>query len=176
MPTDKLKEILKNSKDYSSSSYIPIHTKDFFRDANAIDTEHFGLTFSQRMTCFAICMLFGLLSFIYSLMNILSAFVKPTKFAFPYAISNLIFFFMMGFVFGFKTYLKNVFSKKRRNYTLFFIVITILTLYCAISIQAYLFNFALAMLQIVSFVVFSVSFIPGGSHGLSAVMTMVVNK
>ncbi|EPR80124.1 Syntaxin [Spraguea lophii 42_110] len=176
MARDPLKEVLQSNKNYGRMYNIPLKHSDFFREARRMDLEYFGLTFSQRMIAFVSCMVVGVLCFIYALFNIPSAVFRPSKFAFPYAFSNFLFFMMIGFIFGFRTYFKNIMSKKRKAYTIAFLCSTLLTLYVAVKVHSYIINFFMMIVQLCSFLAFMVSFIPGGTKGLSGVVDMILSR
>ncbi|KAG0416258.1 hypothetical protein EQH57_1196, partial [Dictyocoela roeselum] len=128
MARDPLKEVLQMSKGYGKTYNIPLKHSDFFKDTK-YDLEYLGLSFAQRLTCFFVCLTIGGLSFFYSLMNIITVVFYPTKFVVPYAFSNIMFFMMIGFMLGFKTYFRSLFSKERRNITLLFMTTTFIALY-----------------------------------------------
>ncbi|KAG0437777.1 Protein transport protein SFT2 [Dictyocoela muelleri] len=174
MTRDPLKEVLQMSKGYGGRSYnLPLKHSDFFKDSK-YDLEYLGLSFSQRLTCFFVFFALGGLSFFYSLMNIISVVFSPTKFVIPYAFSNITFFVMIGFVLGFKTYFRSLFSRERRNITMIFLLTTIVTLYSAFKVSSYFIHLAMVLLQVTSFIVFVVSFVPGGSQGIGTMIKMMM--
>ncbi|TBT97024.1 putative Got1/Sft2-like protein transport protein [Hamiltosporidium tvaerminnensis] len=152
---------------------IPVYYRKTYKESRFVDLEFFGLSYYQRAVCFLIFFGLGIFTFIYSMFNILSAFFNPAKFAFPYALSNFLLFSMMGFVLGFRTYLGGIFQKDKRPYTVMFLASTFITLYSAIKIRSYFLNFAFAILQVTSFVVFVFTFVPGGTKGLSGISKML---
>merc|ERR1711915_954701 len=87
------------------------------------------------------CLVTGFLFLTYSMFNIFSAITNPSKFALPYAFSNFLFFTMIGFLIGFRKYFKSTFSQNRWRYTLVFLLSTFFTIYSAMKIQSYFFQF-----------------------------------
>lgn len=177
--SNSIRDIFQYSKEYDMSNGIPLkHNKynRYFRDNNKYDLDYLGMSFSQRLSCFFIFMLAGFLSFVYSLFNILSAIINPSKFALPYAFSNFLFFTMIGFLIGFKKYFKSTFSRNRWKYTLTFLVCTFFTIYSAMKINSYFFNFAMAIMQISSFVAFAVTYLPKGTERLGGVLKFAISK
>lgn len=174
-----LKEIFQYSKEYDMANGIPLrHNKynRYFRDNNKYDLEYFGLTFTQRVGCFLTCLAVGFLFFMYSLFNILGAITNPSKFALPYAFSNFLFFTMIGFLVGFKKYFKSIFSQNRWKYSTTFLISTFFTIYSAMKIKSYFFNLAMALIQISSFIMFAITFLPSGADKMGDFIKMMVFK
>lgn len=168
---DPLYNALNNSK--RSSFSIPIAGRPSF--TSKINMEHFGLTYSQRFLAFFCCLILGVLTFFYSLMNLIYVGIRPYKFAIPYAFSNLFFFTMIGFIKGFKSYFKDLNAPHKRLYTYTFVFTTFLTLYMA-SKTHYLFSMALMIMQVISFIAFAISFLPGGAGGMTSMIKMFIRR
>lgn len=174
-----LKDIFQYSKEYDMANGIPLrHNKynRYFRDSNKYDLEFFGLTFTQRVGCFFTFFITGFLFMTYSLFNILSAITNPSKFALPYAFSNFLFFSMIGFLVGFRKYLKSTFSYNRWRYTTIFLICTFFTLYSSLKIQSYFFNLTMALFQISSFIMFAITFLPKGADKMGDFFKMMLFK
>jgi hypothetical protein len=171
---DPLQEALGAKRAHSFYS-IPATHSNFFK-TQKYDFEHFGMSFSQRIIAFCVCLVTGMLLFLYSLIRLPGSILSPAAFAAPYALSNLMFFCMFGFLLGFKSYFSNLFSKSKRIYTSVFICSTLSTLYFALFIGKGFINYILMFLQIVSFVCFAVTFLPGGAGGISSLISMVFKK
>jgi len=153
---------------------IPLNNSKFF-ETRKFNVEHFGLSLTQRFTAFFACFILGILSFVYAITNIVYYITNPSKFAFPYAFSNLMFFIMFGFIKGFKTYMIDLFKPSKRPYSISFIVTTSVTLYFSSSVN-YIFKLMLLIIQIVSCISFGITFIPGGAFGLSSIMSMILSR
>merc|ERR1712150_47060 len=117
------------------------------------------MTFSQRITCMLICLLMGSISFVYAFTSLFSALFSPTKFILPYVFSNIMFFTMVGFFRGFKTYYRSLFTRQRRRYTTLFLGSTVFTVFSCYFIRFYLLNLVLIFAQMISFCVFAVTFL-----------------
>jgi hypothetical protein len=171
---DPLQQALKEKEKHIFYN-IPRKYEQIFKQKE-YDLEYFGLSLFHRAICFIVCFGIALLSFFYSMMRIFTAVLYPAQFILPYALSNFLFFVMFGFLLGFKSYFTNLFSEKKRTFTSFFIVCTLLTLYSALSIKSYFINLSLCVLQICSFVIFSLTFIPGGTNGIYSIFSLVTRK
>lgn len=171
---DPLQEALSAKRTHSFYS-IPASHSNFFK-TQKYDFEHFGLTFSQRIIAFTICLLFGTLLFLYSFTRLLTPFFNPASFALPYALSNIIFFMMFGFLSGFKSYALNLFSKSKRAFTTAFIASTVFTLYSTLFFRSYVLNLFLMIVQIIMFVCFALTFLPGGASGIYGLLGMFFKK
>jgi len=166
---------LNMSDSYTSRYKLPFRRNDLFKK-NAIDLEYFNMSFAQRMTAFFLCLVLAGITFAYSLFNIMGAVFSPTKFALPYAISNYLFFFMFGFIFGFKTYVKKIFSAKKRIYTLTFLLCTLLNLYSGLFLKSYILGVFLSLFQVGTFLVFMAIFLPGGTDGISSIVSLMFKR
>ncbi|KAL6122248.1 hypothetical protein NUSPORA_00714 [Nucleospora cyclopteri] len=164
---DPLYDALQKHK--KSSFSIPIASGKHFN--SKINLEHFGLTYSQRFIAFTLCVIMGIVSFFYSLVNILFIITKPAKFAVPYAFSNLCFFISIGFIKGFRTYFRDLNASHKRIYSYTFLFSTVVTLYFA-SNSFYVTSLVIMFFQVISFICFAISFVPGGAQGLTSLIQM----
>ncbi|KAI5169423.1 hypothetical protein PAEPH01_0698 [Pancytospora epiphaga] len=167
---DPLQEAL-NAKRAQSFYSIPATHSNFFK-TQKMDIEFFGLTFRQRIFAFIICMFIGSLLFLYSFTRLLTSLINPAGFILPYAFSNIIFFLMFGFLSGFRSYFTNLFSKNKRGFTTAFIISTVVTVYSTLFFKRYLLNLSLMFIQIVVFICFTITFLPGGASGISSIIGM----
>ncbi|EJW01805.1 hypothetical protein EDEG_03713 [Edhazardia aedis USNM 41457] len=170
---DPLREVLKR-QNTERTFKIPLQSH-FFKD-NSIDLEYFNLSFSSRVFLFIITFILASILFTMAMFNLLTAFIRPAAFALPYALSNILFFLDFGFIFGFKSYLKNVFNAKRRPYAVSFIVTTLMTIYLAFRGTNYIFSLCAAIAQIICFVMLVVSVLPGGTKGMSSMVNLLIKK
>lgn len=171
---DPLQEALKEKERHVFYN-IPRKYEQIFKQKE-YDLEYFGLSLFHRAICFTICFIIAVMSFFYSMMRIFTAIIYPAQFVLPYALSNFLFFVMFGFLLGFKSYFSNLFSEKKRAYTAFFMTCTLLTLYCALSMKSYFINLSMCILQVSSFVIFGLTFIPGGTNGISSIASLVLRR
>lgn len=172
--SDPLQQALSTKRSYSFYQ-IPASQSNFFK-THKYDFEYFGLTFMQRIVGFIICFFIGCLFMFYSFTRIPMAFLYPMAFAAPYAISNIMFFVMFGFLSGFRSYCYNLFEENKRIYSIFFLTSTICTLYSAMFNMFKYFKFILMIIQFASFVCFSITFIPGGAAGITSLVGVVLKK
>jgi len=171
---DPLQEAL-NSKKSSSFYSVPSSHGNFFK-TNKYDIEHLGLSFSQRILCFCLSMFVGALMFFYSCTKLLTAIIYPAEFVIPYALSNIIFFFMFGFLSGFSSHIKGLFRRNKQRYTIAFIASTIISLYTALYVKSRILLFIAMITQVVSFSCFAITFVPGGSSGLTTLFGLLLRK
>lgn len=171
---DPLQDALNAKKSYSFYS-VPTSRSNFFK-TQKYDFEHFGLSFGQRIVAFCICLALGALLFFYSFTRLLTVVVNPAAFARPYTFGNLIFFVMFGFLSGFKSYFINLFSKSKRIYTIAFIASTFMTLYFTLFFKSYFLNLILMFVQIGAFACFAVTFLPGGTTGISSLFGLMLKR
>ena len=154
---DPLQEALK-TKEKQIFFTIPPRYEQIFKQRE-YDLEYFGLTLMQRAVAFIIFFVIGLLSFFYAMVKVFTAVIYPAQFALPYAFSNFVFFFMFGFILGFRSYISNLFSEKKRVYTSFFILSTFTTIYTTLTMGHYFINLLFCVIQVISFIIFAITFI-----------------
>lgn len=105
-------------------------------------------------------------------MHIPLVIIRPSKFIVPYCLSNLLLFTSLGFLHGFYSYSKHLFSKSKWPFSAAFVGTTFLTLYIALVLRMYALTVPMAIVQFVAMVSFVISYLPGGSSGLSAMGTL----
>lgn len=145
-----------------------------FLKTSKFDMDFLGMSFSQRIISFVVCLSMAVILFVYSLYKLVFFIISPTAFVAPYVLSNILFFFMFGFISGFKTYITNLFSEKKRKFTATFILTTLLTMHSAFFIGRWHYVLFFGLIQIFSFLSFIVTFIPGGAMGLTNLLNMII--
>ena len=166
MENSKIKQLILEAR----SNYKLPQSSIFLNSSSYKSLDGLKLTFSQRMTCFLVFFVFGLLSFFYSMTKLFTAIFSPTKFIIPYVFSNLMFFTMMGFIYGFKDYFKSLFSKNRKRFTLGFLSSTAATIFFCNFVNFYILNLVFVAIQIVSFCMFAITFVPFGANTLNMML------
>lgn len=170
---DPLQEALSHRS--SNSLYRMAQTHSNFFKKEKFDLEYFGMSFSQRIISFAICLILGVMFFFTSFYRLVTRFIiSPTAFVPPYVLSNIMFFVMYGFITGFKTYFRSLLKKGKRKFTITFFVTTFLTMYSAFLMRRWYMTLAFGIVQIFSFVAFFITFLPGGAAGLTSLLNMVI--
>jgi hypothetical protein len=173
-PIDPLQEAL-NSKKTSRLSYKLAETQSNFFKTSKLDLEYFGMSFTQRIFSFIISLVLGVLLFLVAMYRLIfGAVFRPTGFVPPYLISNICFFFMFGFVSGFRTFFTKLFKSSKRNFSIAFLSTTVLTLYAALFFKSKIVIFLFGIMQIVSFSVFIITFLPGGTSGITSLINMFI--
>jgi hypothetical protein len=171
---DPLQQALK-AKEGQVFYNIPSKYEQMFK-TKKYDLEHFGLSFFQRAMCFSGCLVLGMLSFLYSMFKIATAVFRPAAFVIPYTFSNFVFFMMFGFLLGFKSYLRNLFSEKKYMYTSSFVVSTLVTIWTVLKYDNYFLTGFVTIMQVMAFLVFALTFVPGGASGMSSMVSMFLRK
>lgn len=101
--------------------------------------------------------------------------VSPRKFVSLFSIGNILILLSFLFVYGTKTYFEKLFSKERFILTALFICSITAGIFCAIINSYYFLSLICAGIQLLSLVVFILSFIPGGQGGISAIWKMITS-
>lgn len=166
MNFNSIKELIKNN---NTTEQIPRHK--LFKEASffkrLINLDSFTLSKTQRVICTIISGVLGILSIIYSISRFFLILFSPSSFLVPYIFSNISFFLMIGFIYGFDHYFKNLFQYQRKRYTIFFLSSTFSTILIVYILKSYLLSILSVVIQIASFACFCFSFVPFGCQTLN---------
>lgn len=135
--------------------------------------ETFGLTRTQRYTAFAICICAAVFLFFLAIFHLPFVVIRPGKFVVPYCMGSMFILVSFGFLHGFVSYFKHLLSQKKAAYSAWFILATFGTLYSALSLKSYILTVAMAFIQMAGMITFIVSYVPGGSSGISFMSSMI---
>jgi Got1/Sft2-like family protein len=138
--------------------------------------ETLGLSKIQRYSAFGLFLLAAAFLFLLAFIQLPLVIIRPRKFVVPYCLASLLVALAFGFIHGFVSYAKHLFSPERRLLSLSFYGLTLVTLYVAISLHSYIFTGVFSILQFVSMIAYIVSYVPGGSSGLSMLTTMATGS
>jgi len=125
-----------------------------------------NLEVEKSYKTFTIMVFIGLALLCLSLMFLPVIIIAPSKFVMCFSLGSMIILSSFIFVYGTKAYVEKLFAKNRFAFTLLFLCSIILGLYFSIS-GNYLISILLAAFQLVTLIVFTLTFLPGGSHGIS---------
>jgi hypothetical protein len=118
--------------------------------------------------------LIGLGMLCLSLMFLPVVIISPSKFCTCFSIGSTIILSSFIFVYGTKAYMEKLFEKNRFPFTILFLLSIILGLYFSIS-GNYFISIMLAGFQLITLIVFTLTFIPGGSSGISFIGQMLLS-
>lgn len=122
---------------------------------------------------FFLMMAVGLALIFLSLIFLPMVLFTPTKFVSLFSLGSLVILISFVFIYGTSGYLEMLFSKQRLPFTLLFLFSIILGIYFAF-IKAYFFiSIICAVIQLVTLVIFTLSFIPGGKTGITFIFGML---
>lgn len=99
--------------------------------------------------------------------------ISPRKFVSFFSLGSLLILTSFLFFYGTKAYFAKLCSKERYIFSGLFVGSVLLGIFCAILNQFFFLTLLCAAVQLLSLSVFSLSFIPGGSLGISAIKNMV---
>lgn len=125
-----------------------------------------NLEVEKSYKTFMIMIFIGLSMLCLSLMFLPVIIISPSKFVMCFSLGSIIILSSFIFVYGTKAYVEKLFAKNRFVFTMLFLCSIILGLYFSIS-GNYLISILLAAFQLVTLIVFTLTFLPGGSHGIS---------
>lgn len=138
--------------------------------------EYLGLTRMQRYVAFALCIAASTLLLFIAFFRMPLSVVFPGKFVLPLCLANLFLFTSFGFLHGFGSYAKHLVSRDRWPFTALFFGSTMATLYVAYFIQFYPVTLVFTLVQMAASLSYVVSYVPGGSTGLSFIGSTIKSK
>jgi hypothetical protein len=120
----------------------------------------------QRYAAFGLCILGAALLFFLALVHLPMVVLSPSRFVVPFCLCNILLFVSFGFLHGFVSYAKHLFSSGRWPYSLALFISTGSTLYGAMGIKSYILTVIMAIIQMLSMAAYFISYLPGGSSGI----------
>lgn len=135
--------------------------------------ETMGLSRTQRYMAFGICIAASLLLFLLAMFHLPLVVLRPARFVVPYCMASLFILVSFGFLHGFVSYSRHLFSRSKLPYSLWFMLSTLATLYSALSLHSYVLTVLMALVQMAAMMVFVVSYVPGGSSGITIMSNMI---
>ncbi|TPX34007.1 hypothetical protein SmJEL517_g03246 [Synchytrium microbalum] len=132
------------------------------------DVDWFGLSLTQRLVGFGVCLLLAAICFLLAFFVGLPLMViSPSKFAVPYTFGSILAMASFALLRGPATHLKNLFSRERLPFTGLYFGSMALTLYFSMGLHSYLGTIFTAVIQIICLLYFLGSYVPGGTAGLT---------
>lgn len=138
--------------------------------------ETFGLSRAQRYSAFAICIAAAVFLFFLALFHLPFVVIRPGKFVVPYCMGSMFILVSFGFLHGFVSYSKHLLSPKKVAYSAWFFLSTLGTLYAALKLKSYILTVVMAFIQMAGMLTFIVSYVPGGSSGISFMSSMITSS
>ena len=129
--------------------------------------EDFGLSFRQRLAFAVIFAIIGCMLLTLSMMRVFGTLFSPASFAFPYCLSTLFFITSVGFVRGMKTHFGSFFKRDKIMFSGVYLCSTLFTLFLAWRRTSYPIMLVFVIAQFFTLAWFLISFIPGGTTGVS---------
>ncbi len=129
----------------------------------------------QSYKTFFIVLSVGVGLIIFSLLFLPIVWIAPKKFVSLFSLGSLTTLISFIFLQGTKAYFDMLFSKSRALFSVLFISSIFLGVYFAFNDTYYLISLICAIVQFITLIVFALSFIPGGSHGISFITSMLMS-
>jgi hypothetical protein len=123
----------------------------------------------QRYAAFGMCILGAALLFFLAFMHLPLVIIRPSKFVVPYCLSNVLLFISFGFLHGFYSYSRHLFSSEKWLFSTAFLGTTVGTLYVAMVMKMYALTIPMAIFQFIAMCAFVISYLPGGTSGISTI-------
>ena len=97
--------------------------------------------------------------------------ISPRKFVSFFSLGSLLILISFLFIYGTKSYFEKLFSKERYIFITLFFISIFLGIFCAIINSFFFLSLICAGIQIFTLVIFTLTFIPGGQSGISAIFS-----
>lgn len=111
-----------------------------------------------------------------SLLFLPMAVLAPQKFVSLFSLGSFVTLISFIFIYGTSAYLGMLFSSSRAIFSTLFIISIFLGLYfCFFNQTYYLIALFCALIQLITLIIFTLSFIPGGSMGISFLTNMLMS-
>jgi cellulose synthase/poly-beta-1,6-N-acetylglucosamine synthase-like glycosyltransferase len=127
----------------------------------------FGLSKFQRYSAFFLCNAFALLCYVLALWTLPFVILAPQKFTLSYTMGGLLSLVSFGFLSGWRAHFNHLISESRRAITAAYIGTLFLTLWAVFFVKNYFLTILFLVIQLITVVWYYVSYLPGGSYGLS---------
>ena len=123
---------------------------------------------------FFIILATGMTLILISLMFLPIAWMSPQKFVSFFSLGAFTTLISFIFIYGTFGYLEMLFSKERIYFTIVFLLSIFLGLYFAFVGSNYILSLICAVVQLITLITFTLSFIPGGSVGINFITGMLM--
>jgi len=166
--------------------YVKVNTIDM--EANIVQDQNMGIAEKMKKCVkdffeveksyklFFIVLLTGLALILLSLMFLPIAWLSPHKFVSLFSLGSLVTLFSFIFIYGTSEYFQILFSKNRALFTILFLFSILLGIYFAFNKTYYIISLVCAVVQMITLVVFTLSFIPGGGMGINFMKNMLFSR
>lgn len=121
---------------------------------------------------FIICLTIGVIFILLSLFLLPVVILTPTKFVITFGIGNILILTGFMFYFGGKEFVLLIFNEKRRYITFVFLLSLLIGILLAWR-RHFILSLLFAVFQMVTVIMFTLSFIPGGSGGINFMLLMM---
>eukprot|EP01053_Blabericola_migrator_P010751 Blabericola_migrator_1__10750@NODE_615_length_7273_cov_113_689564_g448_i0_p3_GENE_NODE_615_length_7273_cov_113_689564_g448_i0NODE_615_length_7273_cov_113_689564_g448_i0_p3_ORF_typecomplete_len255_score25_55Got1/PF04178_12/6_6e26PDR_CDR/PF06422_12/0_031PDR_CDR/PF06422_12/1_4e03_NODE_615_length_7273_cov_113_689564_g448_i064617225 len=147
-------------------------------DSNASTSGSFSL-FSlsyQQIVNFAICIGLGIFFFFLAFLFLPMVVFAPQKFVLLFTLGQMCWIAGLAMLQGPKSLMSALLKRERVTFTLIYLGSSLATFYVTLIAHSYLLTIAFCAVQIVSLVIFLISYFPGGPRMLSMVKDLVFDK
>jgi len=121
----------------------------------------------QRLTGFIFTLILGVICFIFAFMYLPMLVFKMRKFVLLFSLGSTFTMLSFCFLFGPWSHIKSLFSSDRILFTSIYLATLITTLYFAMGLESTILTTVAGSAQICALTYYVVSYIPGGTAGLS---------
>jgi hypothetical protein len=150
----------------------PQEDKSFFY--RTIDTVKGYIEVEKSYKLFLLFLSIGIGLLFFSLFFLPFVLFSPGKFVSLFSLGSIVTLSSFIFLYGTSGFLTMLFSRERLLFTMLFISSLVLGLYFAFVQSNYIISLVLSVTQLVTLIIFMLSFIPGGQSGISFISGMLL--
>jgi hypothetical protein len=130
----------------------------------------------KSYTLFFVFIAVGIGLIFLSLVFLPIAWISPQKFVSLFSLGSLVTLISFVFIYGTSSYLEMLFTKSRAVFSILFILSIFLGIYfCFFNSTYYLVSLICAIVQLITLIIFTLSFIPGGRMGISFITSTLMS-
>lgn len=126
----------------------------------------------KSYTSFFVVLAFGFVVLFFSLMFLPFVILRPQKFVSLFSIGSFLIITSFIFIYGTKNYLNMLFNSSRRILTCLYLLSIFIGIYFSFNETYIIVSHICAILQLITLITFTLSFIPGGNMGISFMWNM----
>ena len=122
---------------------------------------------------FFVVLSIGLIFIFLSLIFLPLVAISPQRFLTLFSLGSMIIISSFIFIYGTSEYIKMLCNRERFIFTFVYVCSLLLGIYSAYVKNLYLLSLISVLIQVITLIIFTLSFIPGGKSGISFILTMI---
>ncbi len=164
--------------------YIKVNNNDEEANLQEQDKTFYRRIIDSTLNCieveksykyFMFLLVIGVIITFFSLMFLPLVIVSPTKFVSLFSLGSMIILSSFVFLHGTKDFIMMLFSRKRYLYSILYILSLCIGLYFAVINPYFIICLICSVIQLITLIIFTLSFIPGGNAGINLILGFILS-